>query len=125
MNKRIHAIAGCPTLGATDCIGLAVKRSASGADEPLTAVTAASDQPAGVVRAVADDDETLDVALPNADEPVLVRLAAACEELDYLFITAAGKFQPAATGVRMAQAADGGVAGALVPAYLLPPVTIA
>jgi hypothetical protein len=123
--NRIHNIPGCPTLGATECIGLACKRAAAGAAEPIIAVTAATDVVAGVVKAVADDDSTLDVALPGGKEPVPVRIAADCAELDYLFIDATGKFVTGVAGVRCAQAAEAGVAGALVNAYILPPVTVA
>lgn len=123
--NRIHNIPGCPTLGATECIGLACKRAAAGADEPVIAIAAATDHPCGVVKNVADDDETIDVALPGGDEPVPVRLATDVEELDYLYITAAGKFGTAATGVRAAQAAEAAKSGALALAYLLPPLTIA
>ena len=123
--NRIHNIAGCPTLGALDCIGLACKRAAAGAAEPIIAIAAATDIPAGVVNAVADDNATLDVALPGGKEPVPVRVASDVEELDYLFIDANGKFTTGASGVRCAQAAEGGKAGSLVNAYLLPPVTVA
>lgn len=123
--NRIHNIAGCPTLGATDCIGLACKRAAAGAAEPVIAIAAATDAPCGVVAAVADDDSTLDVALPGGKEPVPVRVASDVEELDYLFMDANGKFTTGIAGVRCAQAAEGGKSGSLVNAYLLPPVTVA
>jgi hypothetical protein len=123
--NRIHTIPGCPTVGATECIGIAVKRAAANAAEPVIALTGATDIPCGVVRSVADDGETLDVALPGGNEPVPCRVAADVEELDYLFIDANGKFTTGTTGVRCAQASESGKSGSLVNAYLLPPVTVA
>jgi len=123
--NRIHNIAGCPTLGALECIGLGCKRAAAGADEPIIAIAAAADIPCGVVQSVADDNETLDVALPGGKEPVPCRLVSDAEELDYLFIDANGKFKTGVAGVRFAQAAEKGKAGSLILAYLLPPVTVA
>ena len=123
--NRIHNIPGCPTLGATECIGLACKRAAAGAAEPVIALTGATDVVCGVVKAVADDGETLDVALPGGDEPTPVRVSSDVAELDYLFIDANGKFTTGTTGVRCAQASEAGKSGSLVHAYLLPPVTVA
>lgn len=123
--NRIHNIPGCPTLGALECIGLACKRAAAGAAEPVIAIAAAADTPCGVVNSVADDNSTLHVALPGGKEPVPVRLSSDAEELDYLFIDANGKFTTGVAGVRCAQASEGGKAGSLIHAYLLPPVTVA
>ncbi len=116
-----QVIKGCPTVAATDCIGLAVKPGA--AAEPLVAIAAATDLPVGVVRAVRDDDSTLEVDIPGGDVPV--RLSADCKALAWLYIDAAGKFCTTNTGTRFAQALEDGKNGSLIMARLADPALAA